>query len=100
MNDKNEFNKAVESYEEALLIRRKLAGVNPQTYLSDVASTLNNLGIIYSTKNKFDKAVESYKEALSKYRDLAGMNPSAYLPNVATTLNNLGNLYRSILYYS
>ena len=41
---KNEFEDAQKSYKEALEIRRKLAQANPQTYLPDVARTLNNLG--------------------------------------------------------
>jgi Tfp pilus assembly protein PilF len=91
-SDKTEQDKAEESYAEALEIYRKLAVVNPQTYLPDVATTLNNLGNLQSDKTELDKAEESYAEALEAYRKLAVVNPQTYLPDVATTLNNLGVL--------
>ena len=44
-SDKNEFEVALGVIQEALEIYRKLAQANHQTYLPDVAMTLNNLGI-------------------------------------------------------
>ena len=61
---KNEYGKAQQSYEEALGIYRKLAEVNPQTYLPDVATTLNNLANLQSDQNEYGKAEQSYEEAL------------------------------------
>ena len=40
---------------EALKIRRRLAEVNPQTYLPDVAMILNNLASLQSAKNEYIK---------------------------------------------
>src|SRR3989304_1190654 len=91
-NIKNEFDDALKSYKEALEIGKKLAQSNPQTYLPDVAATLNNLGLLQSDKNEFDDALKSYKEALEIGRKLAQSNPQTYLPDVAMTLNNLGLL--------
>jgi tetratricopeptide (TPR) repeat protein/uncharacterized protein (UPF0335 family) len=92
--DKNEFDKAEASYQEALSIRRTLAQANPQTYLPAVAMTLNNLGILQRARNEFDRAEASYQEALGIYQALAQANPQTYLPDVAATLNNLGALQR------
>jgi tetratricopeptide (TPR) repeat protein len=90
--DKNEYEKAEESYEEALRLYRELAATNPKTYGPDVAMTLNNLGTLSRDKNEYEKAEESYEEALELYRELASTNPETYRPNLAMTLNNLGNL--------
>jgi len=93
-HDKNEFEKAEKSFEEALNIRRKLAQANPQTYLPDVAGTLNNLGLLRHDKNKFEKAEKPYQEALKIYRKLTQVNPQTHLPDIGMTLNNLANLQR------
>ncbi|MCB9311108.1 MAG: tetratricopeptide repeat protein, partial [Lewinellaceae bacterium] len=85
--------KALEKYEEALMIYRELAKENPRTYLSYVAMTLNNLANLHSDKNEFPQALEKYEEALQIYRELTKENPRTYLPDVAMTLNNLANLH-------
>ena len=46
--DKNEFPAAQAAYDEALALYRRLADVNPQTYLHYVAGTLHNLAILCS----------------------------------------------------
>jgi hypothetical protein len=43
---RNEFSIAEEKYQETLVIYRKLAEKNPQTWLADVAGTLNNLAVL------------------------------------------------------
>jgi tetratricopeptide (TPR) repeat protein len=84
---------AEEAYREALSIRRELAQASPEAYLPDVATTLNNLAVLYSDTQRMKEAEEAYREALSIRRELAKANPEAYLPDVAMTLNNLANLY-------
>ncbi len=88
-------NKATPLYQQALDIYRTLAQNNPQTFLPDVATTLNNLAILHSDKNEFQKAENAYDEALGIYRKLAQNNPQSFLPNVAGTLNNLGALHKA-----
>jgi tetratricopeptide (TPR) repeat protein len=61
-------------------------------YLPDVATTLNNLGVLLSDNNEMELAKAHYQEALESYRTLAKKNPDVYLPDVAGTLNNLGLL--------
>ena len=51
-SDKDEFPQALDKYNEALKIRRKLDKENPKTYLRDVAMTLNNLANLHSAKNR------------------------------------------------
>ena len=78
----------------ALQLSRDLAAQNPAAYRPNVATTLNNLGILYSVTGRLAEADKAYSEALTIRRDLATQNPAAYRPNVANTLNNLGILYR------
>jgi tetratricopeptide (TPR) repeat protein len=89
----NQFQEAVGVYETVLTLYRELAKANPEAYLPYVATTLNNLALLYSATQRMKAAEEAYREALSTYRELAKANPEAYLPYVATTLNNLAVLY-------
>jgi len=92
--DKNEFEQAEKSYQETLQIYRKLAQVNPQTYLSYVAGTLNNLGTLQSYKNEIEQAEQSFQESLQIYRKLAKNNPQIHLPYLAGTQINMGVFYQ------
>lgn len=65
----NEFEEARQAYQEALEIYRSLAAVNPQTYLPDVAMTLNNFGNLLMYVNEFEEAKQAYKEALGIRRN-------------------------------
>ncbi len=84
---------AILLYEEALQIYRSLAQSNSQTFLPDVATTLNNLAVLHSDKNELEKAEEEYVEALGIYSTLPKGNSETFLPDVAMTLNNLANLH-------
>jgi len=81
-------------YEESLKNHRSLAEKDPETYLPDVAATLNDLGILDSNQGRIEEARKEYEEALNIYRGLAQKHPADYLPKVAATLNNLGILVR------
>ena len=71
---------------------RQLADKNPDAYLPDVATTLNNLANNHLRLNLLQKAEKEYNEALKTYRQLADKNPDAYLPKVAMTLYNFALL--------
>lgn len=76
----NHFDEAITVYEALLAVY-----IEPR----DVATTLNNLAVLYSDTQRMKEAEQAYDEALAIYRKLAEANPDAYLPYVATTLNNL-----------
>jgi tetratricopeptide (TPR) repeat protein len=57
-------------HEEALKTYRELAQKEPETYLPEVAQTLNNLGIVDSAQNRAEEARKSFAEALKIYREL------------------------------
>ncbi len=70
---------------EALEIHRKTLGEeNP-----DVATVLNNLGLLYSSQRRYDEAEPLYEEALEIHRKTLGDEN----PYVATGRGNLGSLY-------
>ncbi|CAA6811977.1 MAG: Unknown protein [uncultured Sulfurovum sp.] len=89
----NQLEEAEKAYLEALALYRALAKTNPSAYNPDVATTLNNLAVLYRARNQLEEAEKAYLEALALYRALAKTNPSAYNPDVAMTLNNLAVLY-------
>ena len=74
---------------------RERATANPDTFLPDVAMTLNNLANLHSNLNRFEMAEDEYKEALEIYRKLAEANPDAFLPYVGGTLFNIALLRMS-----
>jgi len=69
-------------YEEALKTYRELAQKNPETYLPDVALTLNNLGILDSDQNRIAQARKEYEEALKILEDFAKQDPEQYTTDV------------------
>ncbi|MCK9441888.1 MAG: tetratricopeptide repeat protein [Methanothrix sp.] len=69
-----------------------MAKQNPEAFDSDLAGTLNNLGILYSDLKDFKRAEEHYKRALTLCEELAKQNPEAFDSDLAGTLNNLGIL--------
>ena len=57
--------------EKALKTYRELAQKEAETYLPEVAQTLNNLGIMDSAQNRAEEARKAFAEALKIYRELA-----------------------------
>jgi tetratricopeptide (TPR) repeat protein len=81
-----------QAFTEALEILRTLAQAQPNTYLPDVATTLNNISSVFATLRRLDESHLSIIEALDIRRMLAQNQPTVYLPDVAVTLNHLGNI--------
>jgi len=89
----NSFRMAESKMIRLLEFYRNRAESSPEAYQPDVATTLNNLGILHSDTGKHGDAEKEYGEALEIRRKLAEASPEAYLPDVAMTLGNLGNLH-------
>jgi tetratricopeptide (TPR) repeat protein len=66
---------APKKYKEALKIGRELVPENPENYLSEVATMMNNLGTYYSPQHRMEEARKKYKEALKIGRELVQKNP-------------------------
>ena len=93
LQDNNQFHKIEACYQEALVIRERLATAHPETYEAKVALTLNNLALLYADTQRFDQAEEYYLRALEIRERLAKAHPEAYEADVAQTLNNLALVY-------
>ncbi len=87
---------ALASSEEAVDIRRKLAEANPQAFLPDLASSLNNLGIRLSDLDRREEALASSEEAVDIRRKLAEANPQAFLPDLAMSLGVYGSILQAM----
>jgi CHAT domain-containing protein len=81
------FDEALEPCQLALAIREKAVGSEQ----SDLATSLNNLGLLYDSKGEYAKAEPLYERALAIYEKVFGGEH----PLVATALNNLATLYRA-----
>jgi tetratricopeptide (TPR) repeat protein len=74
--------KAVQKYEEALSIFRKIGNVKNE------GTTLMNLGAVYSGWGQYPKAVEYYEKSLQIQRKVGDVKGEGM------TLLNLGNVYK------
>jgi type II secretory pathway pseudopilin PulG len=59
LQDNNQFKASEQTYQEALSAYRKLAADNPAVYLPNVATTLNNLGILVRHDSSRRKEADS-----------------------------------------
>jgi CHAT domain-containing protein/Tfp pilus assembly protein PilF len=90
------YNEAVPLVERAIAISTSALG--PEH--SDVALSLNGLGLIYEAKGDYARAEPLYQRALAIYSKLSNTaqlqdTRNAATGNVATTLNNLAELYKN-----
>ena len=87
-----EYAAAKQSHEEALAICRKsLPPDHP-----DIASSLNNLGIVQDDLREYAAAKQSYEEALAIFRK--SLPPDH--PDIAHSLNNLGVVQSALREYA
>ena len=80
---------AVQAGAQGLAPLRRLAEANPDAWLPDLASSLNNLGVRLAEAGRREEALAPTEEAVTIRRRLAQNNPDAWLPDLATSLNNL-----------
>ena len=88
-------------YLEAVGIQRKLAESNPQAYLPNLATHLNNLALYYFKydnygTNRLEESEKMFLEAVEIRRKLGENNPQAYLPDFAKSLDDLAFFYYAI----
>jgi tetratricopeptide (TPR) repeat protein len=80
---------ALQTAQEAVDIRRRLAEISPDTQLPDLAMSLSNLGGILCDCGRSQEAIQALQEAFAIHDHLARTKPSVFLPYVAGDLNNL-----------
>jgi tetratricopeptide (TPR) repeat protein len=84
---------ARKEYAEGLKTYRKLAQKYPESYLPDVAQTLNDLGIGYIVQNRADEARKAFEEALKIYETYAKQNPEQFSSDVKRVKKLLEELH-------
>ena len=87
-------------YKSAVAIFERLAKDTPQAYEPDLASSYNNLAVLYSDTQRFKESEVMHKLALAIRKRLADANPQAYEPRLADSYNNLANLYYNTQHFT
>ena len=77
----------------AIQIRERLAKENPKVYEKDLATSYNNLAVLYNNTQRYKESEEMLKAAIQIYERLAKKNPKAYESDLARSYNNLAVLY-------
>src|SRR5260370_7359840 len=72
--------KALETFKEALEIRRPLAKNNPRAYLPDLAITLASLGDLYLEVQNLNQAERALKQASAIFPEVGVDDPATLLP--------------------
>jgi tetratricopeptide (TPR) repeat protein len=101
--DGQDFSKALDAYNEALNIYRRLANKKPNSYLKYLAWTLTNKGILYLNNPDYETTTfpkDAFDEALKIYEQLVVENREAYNPKAAKVYHNLAVYYKKKRNYS
>ena len=61
-----------------------------------IATTLNNIGVVYLKQGKFEVAKDHHQRALDIFQSL---NPTKSSPEIADSLNKLGNVFYSLSHF-
>jgi tetratricopeptide (TPR) repeat protein len=80
---------ALAAGEQAVAIRRQLAKDHPDTYLPQLAATLNNQSLRLADLGRREEALAAGEQAVAIRRQLAKDHPDTYLPHLAASLDNL-----------
>ena len=86
-------------YRENLDIYQRLVPISPQAYEPGLATTQNNLGLLYSDTQCYGESEEMYLSAVEIYQRLSVVDPRVYEPDLAMVQNNLGILYKDTQRY-
>lgn len=89
--EREQWDKAARSFENAIPILRKLVSFNKSVFLPELARSYNNYGICLGNSNP-SKAKMVLEKALNIRRKLSKEEPAAYLMDVAQSANNLAIL--------
>ena len=91
LHDAGKYRQAEPLFQRALKIREKVLGAEHP----DVASSLNNLALLYKTQGLYEKAEPLFQRSLKIREKVLG----AEHPDIAESLNNLAELYKTQGYY-
>ncbi|MCB1808270.1 MAG: tetratricopeptide repeat protein [Candidatus Competibacteraceae bacterium] len=95
LQQQNRFNQAIAVYKSTLDQLNALTAQNREAYLPYVATTLNNLAILYLISERAEKAELLLQEALVIGRDFVKIHFAVHRVRLVTTLKILTYLYES-----
>ena len=93
LHEQKLFHLVEDYYLKSLVVFRK------QNDIVNVATTLNNLGVLHKNLTHYKEAEQEYIEALKIRRELSEINREVYISDMATTLNNLASLHDDLNRY-
>jgi tetratricopeptide (TPR) repeat protein len=80
-------------YSQAVIVAEQALALGQQLWRDEhpyIATSLNNLGLVYQLQGRFDAAVSLYEKALAMSKRLFPYDH----PDLATSLNNLAGIYQ------
>ncbi|KAA3605207.1 MAG: tetratricopeptide repeat protein [Planctomycetota bacterium] len=80
---------SIEELKRGIALQQELAERLPETYLPDLASSLNKLSVSFLEMGRHEESLSAIEEAVEIRRSLAASRPDAFLPDLAMSLNNL-----------
>ena len=83
LSDLGRLEEALKAAEEAVGLRRALAGARPDAFIPNLAASLNNLAVRLSALGRREEALKAAEEAVGRYRALAVARPNAFIPDLA-----------------
>src|SRR5206468_2901123 len=90
--DERKYSEAEKGWNTALQLLRDLPARDPGTYRLNIARTLTNLGLLYSSTGHLAEAEKAFSEALAIYRDLAASNPVVFSEKIKSLTALLADL--------
>lgn len=87
---------ALDSVEQAIVMRRRMAEEWPHDFLPVLAGTLNNHAQILAALGQHVEALDAVNEAVAIRRQLAEERPETYLPELSVSLNTQANRLSSL----
>jgi tetratricopeptide (TPR) repeat protein len=91
-NDQGQYAEAIEFYEKSIKINQKILSPTDPS----LASSYNNIGLVYAKMGEYSKALSYYEKALEIEQKTLPPNH----PSLATSYNHIGGVYYSMAEYS
>lgn len=92
LSDAGRYDEALKVLLDTLAAQRRMATIEPEELLPDMATALNNLGDCLSAAGRLADAVLVMELALESFTTLEQDNPGRFLHDVAMCLNNLSGV--------
>lgn len=78
LKKEGKFERAIEKFNDALVLRKELSERNPARYTTTLAHTYQGLGNVYRALHRWDDAIAHFQEALKMRIGICAVNASAH----------------------